>query len=100
MERESNARGRRQLQSRAGVWACWFALGALSWLIATASARARAPDPPPAAVSRQLNEGQVRQLEEELDGLVATQQKILDRFDEILQEIDIVKVRAMRRRAP
>lgn len=79
---------------------CLLVFGLAVWLHGSPSARARGSEKRGAPPAQGLDEEYVRQLEQELDGILATQQTILDRFDDILQELDIVKVRAMRRRAP
>jgi hypothetical protein len=79
------------------------ALGAAAvlalWLHATTLAQERdqsvSPQPQDAA-----KPADAQDVEQQLDRLLSGQQQILKRFDEVLAELQIVKTRAARRRAP
>ena len=76
----------------------WFALGAaLGLSLSSGSFAEDSPDrasrgdhPPSAALSKEASS---KAIDEKLDQLLATQQSILQRFDAVLEELRIVKIR-------
>lgn len=86
---------RRPLRWAALVGALGLAIGSMgSSALAAETASAKPPAKKPPAQSDRAREAREKRLEEKLDQVLANQQTILQRFDQVMEELRIVKVRA------